>query len=99
KMNVVDLAQSGERAASGESKCQRLAGWSVRAHHRAKPQQVCAFRGARACDPGANGIDEVQLDEVAQRIGGLAAFRDISAELFEGGHVIDLNAVRTAGVA
>ncbi len=51
----------------------------------AEPQQQAAFGGRRAGDPGADGVDEVKLDQFARIRHGRAA-GDVLAEPFERGH-------------
>src|SRR6516225_5731790 len=57
------------------------------AHRGAKSQQPQAFDGARARDQGADGIDEVEFDRLAHRLGGTPPCGDITAEPFERAHV------------
>src|ERR1700730_7564374 len=87
-MDVVDLAQSRKRAAGCEIECP--CALSARAHDSAKSQQAQAFDGARARDQGADGVDKVELDELAHRVGGMlaSACGDITAEPFERVHVM-----------
>jgi len=83
-MDVVDLAQPCERAAGHKIERQCAAG--LLAQRRAQSQQACALDGPRARDPRSDGIDEMQLDKLAHRVRGAHTFRDMAAELFEGGH-------------
>ena len=85
EMDVVDLAQPRERAAGRE--IERPCALSTRAHRGAKLQQAQAFDGARARDQGADGVDEVELDELPRGVGGAFACSDMASEPFEGGHV------------
>ena len=93
-MDVVDLAQPRERAAGRE--IERPCALSTRAHRGAKLQQALAFDGARARDQGADGVDEVELDELPRGVGGAFACSDMASEPFEGGHVAT---TRVAGSA
>src|SRR6516162_6277999 len=87
EMDVVDLAQPRERAAGGEIERPRAIRLCARAHRGAKSQQAQAFDGVRARDQGADGVDEVELDRLAHRLGGTPACGDITAEPFERAHV------------
>ena len=85
-MDVVDLAQPRQRAAGREVERQRAAACLPVAHPGAKPQQQAALGGRRAGDPGADGVDEVEFDQLARWVGRGRAVRDIAAEQLERGH-------------
>ena len=84
-MNVVDLAQAGERAAGGEIERHGVMA-ALRSHRRAKIEQRLAFLGGRARDPGADRVDEMELDQRSRCIRDARARRHMLAELLERGH-------------
>ena len=86
KMDVVDLAQACERAPGREVERQCVAGGCALAHRGTEAQQRQTFGGARARDPGADGVDEMKLDQVARGGGRRRAACDGAAELLQRGH-------------
>ena len=90
EIDVVDLAQPGKGSAGGEIERQCVGGTFL-PHRRAEVLQQRAFQCLRARDPGADGVDDVQLDQFAH-VGGdrRAAAGDMAAESFERGHEVSL---------
>ena len=87
-MDVVDLAQARERTASG--KIEAGVRLPVCPHRGAETQQRPALVRRRARDPGAYGVDDMQLDHLAGCTGSRRATRDIGAELFDCGHAVPM---------
>jgi hypothetical protein len=86
KVDVVDLAQSRERATGREIERGVVTGLSARAHGGAKLQQGQTFGGPRARGPGADGVDEMHLDGLANALATSLAARDRAGEPFERAH-------------
>jgi hypothetical protein len=84
-VDVVDLAQPRERATGREIERRVLAA-CPRAHGGAKSQQSQTFGGPRARDPGADGVDEMHLDGLANVLAASLAARDRAGEPFERAH-------------
>ena len=85
-MDVVDFAQPRECAMGGEIESYVVAGLAGCAHRSAKSDERQALSSPRARNPGADGVDEMQLDRLAHGIGGRRASRNRAGQPFECAH-------------